>query len=85
MREDTIETIVFMLYLDCWLDEDEYLEDMEVEVIDSLRLQWVEEWLPSLDKAHFGDCTNHAVTCTRCTVEGLYSSAKKFLPREEGK
>ena len=40
---------------------------------------WVkfrDEWLPSLDQPHFGDCTNHAVSCTRCHTEAYLKYAE---------
>ena len=74
-----IDIVTYMLYLETWLDIDECLSDLGPDVLKSLKDKWETNWLPALNKTHYGDCTKVCATCLRCSVEQLYEEAKLIV------
>lgn len=74
------QTIAFMIWLQDYWNDDEgsYLASMPSDRIASLHRNWVENWVPSVNQPHCGDCTNQPCPCTRCHMEGVLEAAKRF-------
>ena len=73
-----LETVAFMLFLGIWTDHDSII-DFDEKTLGELYVKWNEEWLPSVEEPHFGDCNGQPVSCTRCHVEDLYEDARKIV------
>lgn len=74
-----IEAFAFAIYLNSWLYKNgESVKTVPSEDIGNLHKKWVEEWIPSLQEPHCGDCTNMPAPCTRCHTDGYYIDATKL-------
>lgn len=47
--------------------------------VSRMQSKFLNEWIPSLDHPHCGDCTKVAAPCTRCHTEGYLAFAKLVL------
>ena len=73
------QTIAFLIWLqDYWNEDGEDLSDMKPEIVKGFHDRWVNHWLPALNEPHKGDCTKFPGPCTRCHVEHILATAKKF-------
>ena len=68
-----IENIMFTLYLWDQTGEDEFTHELG-----AFAIHFKSYILPSLDKGHFGHCTNIEHKCDRCYAEQLKSAAEKL-------
>lgn len=73
-----IKIIVFMLWLNTWLKENESIEDLSNDELLSLKEKWEKYWEDSLNQEHDGDCTNKCYACTRCAMESLIKEATRI-------
>lgn len=71
-------TVAFMIYLDTWLSDDEYVYDLTEADIKELYIKWVYGWLPGLNEDHHGDCTREPMPCMRCTMDNIMNNAEKI-------
>jgi hypothetical protein len=79
------DLIMFMLYLDTWILEDEDIDNLSNNDIQELVKKWREEWMPGLDQIHSGDCTKQPWPCLRCQMEYLKFQSERILKELECK
>lgn len=69
------DSIAFTLYLNTWLGCDENLSEFSENTIRALYKKWCNDFIPTLQKEHCGDCTNVPRACMRCITEELFENA----------
>jgi hypothetical protein len=78
MSNQLIEQTAFGLFCKeiILTDHDEWrIKEKDMKIL-------VDKWkrlVPSLNEEHFGDCTNDAMSCKRCYIEGFYGEAKLII------
>ena len=74
-----LDATAYMIYLSTWTNENEYVEELDDELLQRLYAKWVDDWLPAKKEAHCGDCTGVAASCLRCNVEQIYLDAERII------